>query len=174
MTTCAFCEIVRGEAAAHIVWTSTDVIAFLPLKPATRGHTVVVPKQHVPDLWSIDGRLGSDLMTAVVEVGRAIDHALRPHGMNLISSAGHAASQTVFHLHLHLVPRWPDDHIGNIWPPSEPWSEVELDDVAELIRAACSQQALQAEGVDQDQDEPSKQNDAIERQQRPGDHGGSP
>jgi histidine triad (HIT) family protein len=136
MAPCPFCRIVCGEAAARIVWTSADTIAFLPLNPTTRGHTLIVPRQHVPDLWSVDERLGPSLMTAIVEVGRAIDQALNPAGMNLISSAGTAASQTVFHLHLHLVPRWEDDHIGNIWPPAEPWSEAELDEVAELIRAA--------------------------------------
>ncbi len=163
MMTCAFCKIVRGDTAARVVWTSTDVIAFLPLKPATRGHTLVMPKRHVPDLWSIDRQLGSSLMAAVVEVGRAIEKALDPDGMNLISSAGRVASQTVFHLHLHLVPRWPDDRIGNIWPPSEPWSEEELDDVAALIRAAFSRQTLPTESVDQDQDDTEQEDDSIER-----------
>src|SRR6266511_4546733 len=136
MVACQFCRIVRGDETTRIVWTAADVIAFLPLKPAARGHTLVVPKEHVPDLWSVDTRLGASLRTAVVEVGRAIDKALQPHGMNLISSAGQAASQTVFHIHLHLVPRWLDDHIGSIWPPSQPWSEQELDEVADLIRSA--------------------------------------
>jgi histidine triad (HIT) family protein len=136
MTACQFCRIVGGEAAARIVWTAPETIAFLPLKPAARGHTLVVPRKHVPDLWSVDRRLGAILMAAVVEVGQAIGKALQPHGMNLISSAGQAASQTVLHLHLHLVPRWRDDHIGSLWPPSPPWSEQELDEVAGLIRAA--------------------------------------
>jgi histidine triad (HIT) family protein len=137
MVACPFCRIVRGEAAARIVWTSGDAIAFPPLNPATRGHTLIVPRQHVPDLWSIDERLGQSLMKAVVEVGQAIDQALHPDGMNLISSAGAAASQTILHLHLHLVPRWQHDRIGDIWPPAEPWSEAELDEVAKLIRNAA-------------------------------------
>jgi histidine triad (HIT) family protein len=138
MMACPFCRILGGDAAARVVWTSADAIAFLPLNPATRGHSLVVPRQHVPDLWSLDERLGSSLMTAVREVGRAIDQALQPDGMNLISSAGRAASQTVLHVHLHLVPRWHEDRIGDIWPPSEPWSDEELDRIAELIRAAAS------------------------------------
>jgi histidine triad (HIT) family protein len=146
MTTCSFCRIVHGEAAARIVWTSPDAIAFLPLNPATRGHTLVVPSQHVPDLWSLDDRLGPSLMTAVVQVGRAMDKALHPDGMNLISSAGAAASQTISHLHLHLVPRWQDDRIGDIWPPAEPWSEAELDEVAELIRAAAATSGMRRLG----------------------------
>ena len=138
MTTCAFCRIARGEAEARIVWTSPDAVAFLPLNPATRGHTLIVPIQHVPDLWSVDERLGARLMAAVVKLGRAIDEALRPEGMNLITSAGAAASQTVFHLHLHLVPRWQGDRMGDIWPRGDPWSEAELDEVAGMIRAAAA------------------------------------
>jgi histidine triad (HIT) family protein len=138
MAECEFCRIVRGEEAARIVYSTADVIAFLPLKPAALGHTLVVPKKHVSDLWSVDRRLGLSLMTAVVQVGRAINEALHPDGMNLISSAGEAASQTIFHLHLHLVPRWFNDHIRSIWPPSEPWGEEMKDEVADLIRDACS------------------------------------
>jgi histidine triad (HIT) family protein len=138
MTACAFCRIARGEEPARIVWESPDAVAFLPLNPATRGHTMVVPRQHVPDLWSVDERLGARLMAAVVKLGQAIMEALRPEGMNLISSAGEAASQTVFHLHLHLVPRWEGDRIGDIWPRGDPWSEAELDEVAAMIRAAAT------------------------------------
>jgi histidine triad (HIT) family protein len=137
VTTCTFCKIVRGEVAARIVWSSAEALAFLPLEPATRGHTLVVAREHVPDLWSIDHQLGSSLMTAVLEVGRAIERALHPEGMNLISSAGQAATQTVFHLHLHVVPRWSDDRMGDIWPRSEPWSQADLDDLADRIRAAA-------------------------------------
>jgi histidine triad (HIT) family protein len=135
---CAFCQIARGEAGARVVWSSGEAVAFLPLEPATRGHTMVVPRAHVPDLWSVDERLGRSLMAACIEVGQAIRKALQPDGMNLITSAGAAASQTVFHLHLHLVPRWPGDPMGDIWPPKQPWSDAELDQIAERIRAAGS------------------------------------
>lgn len=138
MTDCEFCRIVRGEESARIVCSTADTLAFFPLKPAALGHTLVVPRKHVQDLWSADASVGCSLMTTVMHVGRAIKEALHPDGMNLITSAGQAASQTVFHLHLHLVPRWFNDHIGNIWPPSEPWGEVIKDEVADLIRDACS------------------------------------
>lgn len=76
-------------------------------------------------------------MVATVQVGKAIREALSPDGMNVINSVGEAAQQTVYHVHFHLVPRWHGDHIGNIWPPSEPWSEAVKDEVADRIRAAC-------------------------------------
>lgn len=134
---CEFCKIIRGEAEARIVCETEFALAFFPLKPAALGHTLVVPKQHVRDLWSGGYILSARVMEAVLRVGKAIDQALTPDGMNLISSAGAAASQTVFHLHLHIVPRWNNDHIGPIWPPAVPWSDTMEDDIAELVRNAC-------------------------------------
>jgi histidine triad (HIT) family protein len=137
VTACEFCRIVRGEEAARVVCSTSDTLAFFPLEPAALGHTLIVPRKHVRDLWSADPQLASSLMATVIQVGRALDKALHPDGMNLISSAGEAASQSIFHLHLHLIPRWANDHIRNLWPPSEPWGEEVKDEVADLVRDAC-------------------------------------
>jgi histidine triad (HIT) family protein len=91
-------------------------LAFFPTAPATPGHTLIIPRNHVSDLWVADLHLGEELTGAAVRVGRAIKAAVEAEGMNLITSAGEAAEQTVFHLHLHLVPRWTDDRF-EIWPP---------------------------------------------------------
>ena len=134
---CEFCRIVRRLDAARIVCETDVAVAFFPLKPAALGHTLVVPKDHVSDLLSIDEQTAGRLMETTVRVARAINRAVQPDGMNFISSAGEAASQTVFHLHFHLVPRWKGDHIPSIWPPPEPWPEAVEDDVAQLISDAC-------------------------------------
>ncbi len=128
---------MRGEQPARIVCETASTLAFFPLRPAALGHTLVVPKRHVRDLWAADDVLSCRLIEAAIRVGRAIEHALAPDGMNLVTSAGPAASQTIYHLHLHVVPRWSHDQIGDIWPPSEPWSETVKDDIAELVREAC-------------------------------------
>jgi histidine triad (HIT) family protein len=135
---CEFCAIARGEdQSAEVVCEARDWLAFFPLEPATPGHTLVVPRSHVRDLWELDGELGSALMGAVIRVGKAIDAAVRPEGMNLITSAGPAAEQTVFHLHLHLVPRWKQDGFGQIWPTEAPYDDARLDRVADRVREAC-------------------------------------
>jgi histidine triad (HIT) family protein len=133
---CEFCEIVRGERPARVVGDSSDALAFFPLQPVCLGHTIVIPKMHVRDLWAAESVLSMGLMQAVIRVGQALSKTFRPDGMNLISSAGAAASQTVFHLHFHVVPRWSGDHIGNIWPPGEPLTEELKDETAAAIRAA--------------------------------------
>jgi histidine triad (HIT) family protein len=76
-------------------------------------------------------------MAAVIRVGKAIGSALVPEGMNMITSAGNTAEQTVFHLHLHVVPRWRADGFGHIWPADGKYEDADLENVAERIRAAC-------------------------------------
>ncbi|MGZ8647760.1 MAG: HIT family protein [Solirubrobacteraceae bacterium] len=137
MTNCDFCAIARGDAPAEVVCEGEDWIAFFPLSPATPGHTLVIPREHVENLWAASESTATGLTKAVVEVGRAIQTALQPDGLNLISSAGAAAEQTVPHLHLHLVPRWTADDFGHIWPPQTEMPEDVKRDVATRIRAAC-------------------------------------
>lgn len=133
---CDFCRIGRREQSAEVVAEGASWVAFFPLNPATPGHTLIVPRSHVEDLWSADHDLVADLAQATLDVGHAISAALRPDGMNLITSAGATAEQTVFHLHLHVVPRWKADGFGHIWPIGERYEVDDLGDAAEMIRRA--------------------------------------
>ncbi len=136
--TCAFCAIARGDDPSAEVICETDAwVAFFPLDPVTPGHTLVIPRLHVSDLWEVEPPLGAELMAGVIRVGQAIDAALVPEGMNLITSAGRVAEQTIFHLHLHLVPRWERDKFGPIWPADQRYEDTTLERVAERIREAC-------------------------------------
>lgn len=131
---CEFCKIVRGEEDARVVYSTAGILAFFPLEPAALGHTLVIPKIHVPDIWAVTDDTCSQLSRAVLRVARAIRSALRPDGMNIINSAGSAATQTIFHLHVHLVPRWANDGFGDLWPPAEARADHVEDRVADLIR----------------------------------------
>jgi histidine triad (HIT) family protein len=122
-----------------VVCEEASWIAFFPLKPATPGHTLVVPRRHVVDIWSVDAALAAELMTGVVRVGRAIRAALTPDGMNLISSSGAVAEQTVYHLHLHVVPRFQDDGFGEIWPSKRELEGLDVSALGASIREACEQ-----------------------------------
>lgn len=122
----------------EIICEDVSWVAFFPTEPATPGHTLVVPREHVPDVWSLDHALGADLMSAVVRVGRAIRSAVTPAGMNLISSSGTVAEQTVFHLHLHVVPRYKGDAIDPIWPEKKHTDESLKEGLADRIRKACT------------------------------------
>lgn len=136
---CPFCRIIDGsDPEAQVVGEGESWVAFFPLRPATRGHTLVVPRVHISDLWRADPATAADLATASVEVGRALDAVLAPEGMNLITSAGEVAEQTVFHLHLHVVPRWHDDDIDPIWPESSDELERASEALAQTVRRALS------------------------------------
>jgi histidine triad (HIT) family protein len=133
---CEFCRIIRGETQARVVAETGAVIVFLPLTPATLGHTLVVPKQHVPDIWSLPPVLIDPLAQATLRTAYAIKEAMQPEGLNIINSNGTAASQTIPHVHIHVVPRWEGDEVGEIWPPKESRSEVIQDSVLIAIRTA--------------------------------------
>ena len=135
---CPFCAIVRGgDPSAEVICEDGMWVAFFPRDPATPGHTLVIPRRHVRDLWVLDPSESAALMSGVIRVGRAIDAALAPEGMNLITSSGKAAEQSVFHLHLHVVPRWRSDGFGRIWPPEKPMEDRIKEDVADRIREKC-------------------------------------
>lgn len=136
---CPFCAIVGGlDRSVEVVCEGEHWMAFFPPEPATPGHTLLIPRAHVSDFWSLEASLGGELAGAAIRVGQAIDAALSPEGMNLITSAGEAAEQTVFHVHLHVVPRWQRDGFGRIWPPETPMADDLRENVADLIREACS------------------------------------
>jgi histidine triad (HIT) family protein len=135
---CEFCAIGGGEHdSVERVCEGKSWVAFFPRSPATPGHTLVIPRTHVVDLWKADDQLAAELVSAVVRVGKAIDQALNPEGINLISSAGETAEQSVFHLHLHVVPRWHRDGFGHIWPPKKRYEDATIENVAARVREAC-------------------------------------
>lgn len=114
---CEFCQIIERVVPAEIVFETDSCLAFFPLSPATKGHTLVVPKRHIQDFTSSDTETFSTLTSTALDIGKALQAAYSSDGMNLITSAGKAASQTIMHLHVHLVPRWTHDQMGQIWPP---------------------------------------------------------
>lgn len=143
MAECAFCKIVNRETPAEIVYETPATLAFFPLEPATRGHTMVIPKRHVDTFLDLDPSDIPELGTAVILVGRALRAVLEPEGLNVITSAGEAASQSVMHLHVHVVPRWTGDPIGEIWPPKVPTAESVLEGIADALRDFCRTEFLE-------------------------------
>jgi histidine triad (HIT) family protein len=133
---CSFCRIVEGTESARVVYETSRILAFFPLAPAVLGHTLVIPKMHIKDLWSLDSDWGAVLFNACLDISRKLRNALDLDGLNVINSAGAAASQTIMHVHFHIVPRWEGDSFGPIWPPSPPMSDELKDDVAAKIRRA--------------------------------------
>ncbi len=115
---CIFCKIVAGELPATIVDEDERTIAFMDIAPATRGHALVIPRAHAPDLLSIDV---DDLEAAAVASQRLAARAkerLGADGVNLLNACGATAWQTVFHFHIHVVPRYEGDPLHLPWVPA--------------------------------------------------------
>lgn len=105
---CVFCRIIAGEIPSRTVYSDDAAVAFLDVAPYKRGHTLVVPRMHVPDALADAGVLAS-IAPAITATGRLLVERLGADGLNLLSNVGEVAGQSVPHLHLHLVPRYAHD-----------------------------------------------------------------
>jgi histidine triad (HIT) family protein len=116
---CLFCKIVAGEIPATIIAEEERTIAFMDINPATRGHALVIPRAHARDVHEIDTEdLKAVAGTAQVVAGRLVER-LGAAGVNLLNSNGTAAWQTVFHFHVHVIPRYAGDPLRLPWQPAE-------------------------------------------------------
>lgn len=130
---CLFCKIVAGDLPATKVHEDERTVAFMDINPGTRGHLLVVPREHVADLHDIgDDDLHAVARTARALAARAVDR-LGADGVNVIQNNGSAAWQTVFHYHVHVVPRYRDDPIRLPWVP-RPGDPGEIAAAAEALR----------------------------------------
>lgn len=133
---CVFCRIVAGDLPAAIVYQDDDVVAFLDLFPVIPGHTLIVPRRHTTDLLDCPAELAGRLFAASARVAAAVLAATGADGFNVWSANGHAAGQTVFHLHLHVLPRFAADRFGLRFPVDRhEATRSELEAVAARIRA---------------------------------------
>jgi histidine triad (HIT) family protein len=134
MDDCLFCKIVAGELPAEKVAEDERTVAFMDINPATRGHLLVVPRKHARDLLDIEPDELAAVAQAAQRMGRRAVDALDADGVNLINSCGAAAWQTVFHFHIHVIPRYADDPLRLPWVPA-PGDRDEIKAAAARIRA---------------------------------------
>jgi histidine triad (HIT) family protein len=132
---CVFCEIAAGREPASFVWQDEQVLAFMALEQPTPGHVLVVPRAHVESVYDLEDDLAAAIFQATVRVASAVRTASGCPGLSLVQSNGAAAHQDVFHFHLHLLPRFANDHIKGHWPNVQP-GPTELDRLAAGLRAA--------------------------------------
>jgi histidine triad (HIT) family protein len=130
---CLFCGIVAGEVPAQIVDSDEHTVAFMDINPATRGHALVVPREHSQDLMDVSDEDLARTMTAARRLTRRMEETLEPDGYNILNSCRPAAWQTIFHFHLHVIPRYDDDPLELPWVPG-PGDEAEIKATADRIR----------------------------------------
>jgi histidine triad (HIT) family protein len=135
---CIFCKILAGQAEASMVYRDAQVSAFMDIQPVNPGHVLVVPNTHAEDLAALDTATGRRIFEIAQQIAAAIYRSdLRSEGINLFLADGEAAGQDVFHIHMHIVPRFDEDGFGLKFGPdyANLPARAELDLAAGLLRA---------------------------------------
>jgi histidine triad (HIT) family protein len=130
---CIFCQIVAGQIPAQIVAEDERTVSFMDISPGSRGHALVIPRRHARDLWEIEPEELAAVMKAAQRLALRVRERLGADGVNLIHSTGAAAWQTVFHFHVHVLPRYEDDPLRLPWTPA-PGDPDEIAALAEQLR----------------------------------------
>lgn len=121
MENCIFCQIVAGTIPASKVYEDDQVLAFLDITQVTPGHTLVIPKNHCTNLLDMTAETAQQVFGIVPKLSRALVAATGASGLNLLNNSAEVAGQTVFHAHVHLLPRFSaDDHFGVTFVQNEP------------------------------------------------------
>ena len=131
---CVFCDIVAGRTPAHTVYEDDDFLAFLDVRPLFAGHTLLIPKEHHETVWDLPPALGEGIARRVAVVSAAVREATEAAG--IFNAVNNIVSQSVPHLHVHVVPRNRKDGLrGFFWPRTTYASDDEAAQVAERIRS---------------------------------------
>ena len=107
---CIFCKIAKGEIPCYKIYEDNDFLAFLDLSQATKSHTLIIPKKHYDNIFSLDEKI--DIMLPVVTVAKALKKTLKIDNINMINNNGPLAGQTINHFHIHLIPRYDNDKVS--------------------------------------------------------------
>ncbi|WP_200816482.1 HIT family protein [Salirhabdus sp. Marseille-P4669] len=132
MSDCIFCKIIDGEIPSAKVYEDEYVYAFLDISQVTKGHTLVIPKKHSANIFETDAEIASEVFARIPKIANAIKDTYNPQGMNLLQNNGEFAYQSVFHLHIHLIPRYDEkDGFGLKWETHN--DEYDLGQIASEI-----------------------------------------
>ncbi|MEE1312711.1 MAG: HIT family protein [Lachnospiraceae bacterium] len=128
---CIFCKIANGEIPSATIFEDRDFRVMLDIGPATRGHVLILTKEHYDNIFEIDAETAGKLFSLASVIARAMKKVLNCDGMNVLQNNGTIAGQTVFHFHLHLIPRYEGDQVNVSWPQGS----ITEEEKAELVNS---------------------------------------
>ena len=138
MQDCIFCKIAGGKASAALVYEDEQTMAFMDIGQVNPGHVIVAVKPHIQDIYTLTDDLAAAFFQTAARVARAVKKAMQPEGVTLLQANEAAGFQTVFHLHLHVLPRHTDDGVNLTWPAKNPGMD-ELERLAEQVKTTIQQ-----------------------------------
>ena len=130
---CIFCNILAGEIPSTAVYEDDDFKAILDVSPAARGHVIILPKNHAANIYELPDEDASKIMVVAKKIATAIEKAYHCDGVNILQNNGEAAGQTVFHLHVHVIPRFKGDTVNIGWKQGD--MPEDLDAICKEIQA---------------------------------------
>ena len=135
MGDCIFCKIANGEIPSATLYEDEDFRVILDLGPASKGHALILPKAHAANIYEISDDMAAKAMILAKKMATKMTEALKCDGFNIVQNNGEPAGQTVFHFHMHLIPRYNGDQAGITWKPGELKDEVRDEIVAKVTAA---------------------------------------
>ena len=130
---CIFCKIANGEIPAATLYEDDDFRVILDLGPASKGHALILPKEHAADLFELPDGIASKIMPVAGKVAKRLYSGLGADGFNIVQNNGEIAGQTVFHFHMHLIPRYKGDTVNVGWIPGE-LNEKDREEILDFFR----------------------------------------
>lgn len=130
--TCIFCKIAAGEIPSATIYEDADFRVILDIEPAAKGHALILPKEHYANLYELSDELASKALVVAKKVVTAMTEVLGCDGYNVLQNNGEVAGQTVFHFHMHLIPRYKDDSVKIKWQPGTLSEELKAEIVSKM------------------------------------------
>lgn len=115
MENCVFCKIIAGIIPSTTVYEDDDFKAIMDISPAAKGHVIILPKKHVSNIYEMDDEIASKILIVAKKIATAVKDEFQCAGLNLLQNNGEAAGQTVFHYHMHIIPRKQGDKVTVTW-----------------------------------------------------------
>ena len=129
---CIFCKIANGEIPSTTLYEDEDFRVILDLGPASKGHALILPKVHAANIYEISDEMAAKAMILAKKMAAKMTDALKCDGFNIVQNNGESAGQTVFHFHMHLIPRYKGDKVGITWEPGTLTDEVKKEVLEKL------------------------------------------
>ena len=137
MENCIFCKIANGEIPAATLYEDENFRVILDLGPASKGHALILPKSHAANIYELSDEMAAKAMILAKKMATAMTAALKCDGFNIVQNNGECAGQTVFHFHMHLIPRYKGDNVGITWNPGE-LTDEDKEEILSKVKAQLS------------------------------------
>lgn len=137
MDNCIFCKIANGEIPAATLYEDENFRVILDLGPASKGHALILPKFHAANIYELPDEMAAKAMILAKKMAISMTEALKCDGFNIVQNNGECAGQTVFHFHMHLIPRYKGDNVGITWNPGE-LTDEDKEEILSKVKAQLS------------------------------------